>query len=123
MGPSLSREGRGEVGDLIRLSFFILSSPAKCSICPAMPARPGGVVQHSGKFEMAWELFQQGLRHHQQGRLQQAEAIYRQVLAEDPTHADNLHLLGVLAHQTGRSERAVAYIGQAIKLQPIAARY
>ena len=34
------------------------------------------------------------IQHHQQGRLQAAEQIYRQVLQVDPNHAQALHLLG-----------------------------
>ncbi len=52
--------------------------------------------------------------HHQAGRLAEAEALYRQVLAVAPDHGDALHLLGVLAHQTGHSEAAVGLIERAV---------
>ena len=39
---------------------------------------------------------------HQSGDLRQAETLYRQVLNRHPRHVDAQHLLGVLAHQTGR---------------------
>ncbi len=55
-------------------------------------------------------------RHHQAGRLQAAEQIYRQILALEPNHADAWHLLGVIAHQVGKHEIAVEYIGRAIRL-------
>jgi tetratricopeptide (TPR) repeat protein len=55
-------------------------------------------------------------RHHQAGRLQAAEQIYRQILAVEPNQADALHLLGVIAYQTGKYEIAVEYIGRAIAL-------
>ncbi|HXV00084.1 MAG TPA: tetratricopeptide repeat protein [Caulobacteraceae bacterium] len=60
------------------------------------------------------ETFRRGLGAHQSGRLQEAEAAYRQVLASEPSHPDTLHLLGVLAHQTGHSEAAAELIGRAI---------
>ena len=41
------------------------------------------------------------VQHHQGGRLQVAEQLYRQVLQVEPKNADALHLLGVLAHQVG----------------------
>jgi predicted O-linked N-acetylglucosamine transferase (SPINDLY family) len=56
------------------------------------------------------------LRHHQSGRLAEAEAIYRQILAVEPRHADSLHLLGIIAHQTGRHDVAVNLIRQAIEV-------
>ena len=48
-----------------------------------------------------------GLQHHQAGRLQAAEQIYRQILAVEPNHADAIHLLGVIAHQV-RQDHAIA---------------
>jgi predicted TPR repeat methyltransferase len=57
-------------------------------------------------------------RHHQAGRLADAEAIYRQVLTVEPHHADALHLLGVIAGQRGRSEEAADWIRKAIALRP-----
>lgn len=61
---------------------------------------------------------QQALRLHQQGRLADAERIYREVLQHAPTHFDALHLLGVLALQAGRSEAGVELIANAIKQNP-----
>jgi predicted O-linked N-acetylglucosamine transferase (SPINDLY family) len=55
-----------------------------------------------------------GLQHQQAGRLQQAEAIYRQILQTQPNHPDALHLLGVIAHQVGQHDTAISYIMQAI---------
>ena len=57
------------------------------------------------------------IQHHQAGRLQAAEQIYRQILALEPNQADAIHLLGVLAHQVGKHEIAVEYLRRAIALQ------
>ena len=57
------------------------------------------------------------IQHHQAGRLQAAEQIYRQILAVEPNQADALHLLGVIAHQVGKHEVAVEYIRRAIGLK------
>ena len=62
------------------------------------------------------EALQIALQHHQAGRLDLAEEIYRRILAVEPDHADALHLLGVIAHQVGKHEVAVEYIGRAIGL-------
>ena len=57
------------------------------------------------------------IQHHQAGRLQAAEQIYRQILAVEPNHADAIHLLGVIAYQVGKHEFAVEYIRRAIGLK------
>jgi predicted O-linked N-acetylglucosamine transferase (SPINDLY family) len=64
------------------------------------------------------QAFELALRHHQEGRLAPAEALYRQILAAQPKHADALHLLGLIAHQAGRHALAVDLIRQAIALDP-----
>ena len=67
--------------------------------------------------------FQSGLRLHGSGRLQEAEQIYRQVLAAAPGHADSLHMLGVLASQCGQPQAALACIDQAIAIRPSVALF
>ncbi|MCH7685464.1 MAG: tetratricopeptide repeat protein [Planctomycetes bacterium] len=67
------------------------------------------------------ETLQEGLSHHQSGRLNEAESIYRNILRIDPEHADSLHLLGVVAHQRGRHEIAVEYFHKAMALSGPAA--
>lgn len=59
-----------------------------------------------------------GLVHHRAGRLPQAEAIYRQILASQPDHADSTFLLGVAALQTGHPDRALDLFIRAVRLQP-----
>ena len=55
-----------------------------------------------------------GLAHHQAGRLDRAEALYRKALQSDPDHADALHLLGVVAYQCGQIEPAIRLIERAL---------
>ena len=62
------------------------------------------------------ELLKTALAAHQAGQLQQAEQMYRQILAADEKNAPAWHLLGVLAHQVGRSDTAVQWINNAIQL-------
>ena len=63
---------------------------------------------------MAWSTLQQALALHQAGRLKEAEARYRQALAERPGNPDALHFLGLVAHQSGRHADAIDLIRQAI---------
>lgn len=58
------------------------------------------------------------LQHVQAGRLAEAERLFQQVLAVNPRHADSLHLLGVIAYQTGRRDLAVDLIRKAIAINP-----
>ena len=51
---------------------------------------------------------------HRAGRLDQAEPLYRDLLAAEPDHAEGLHLLGVLLHQTGRHQPAADLIARAL---------
>ena len=57
-------------------------------------------------------------------RLQQSDQwvaagdIYRRVLEVAPDHPDAVHYSGVLAHQEGRSEQAVALIERSLELEP-----
>jgi tetratricopeptide (TPR) repeat protein len=50
----------------------------------------------------------------QAGRLAEAEAIYRAILAEAPQDPHTLHFLGTLVHQTGRHEEALGLITRAL---------
>jgi protein O-GlcNAc transferase len=60
------------------------------------------------------QALEQAVGLHRAGRLNEAEDLYRQILAVDPNHAGSLHLLGVIAHQGGQYEIAVELIGKAI---------
>ncbi len=55
---------------------------------------------------------------HQKGQLQQAKAGYEALLALQPQHYQALHLLGLVAAQTGNYAVAVELIGKAIELFP-----
>jgi len=63
-------------------------------------------------------VFARALAAHQAGRLAEAEALYRQVLAADPRHAESLRLLGLIALASGANDAAVALISEAARLAP-----
>ena len=73
--------------------------------------------------EVIEQLIREGLRLHQQGQLAEAERLYQQLLTIDPQHADGLHLLGMIAFQTGRDEAAVTLISRAIAIKSNAPSY
>jgi predicted TPR repeat methyltransferase len=51
------------------------------------------------------------------GQLPTAEELYRRVLDVEPDHPRALHYAGVLAHQQGRNEDAVALVSRSIALR------
>jgi len=61
---------------------------------------------------------QRGLEHHWAGRLPQAEAIYQQVLQADPRNADVLYLLGTIAYQVGKHDKAIELLERTLALKP-----
>ncbi|MEX0678391.1 MAG: tetratricopeptide repeat protein [Pirellulales bacterium] len=76
----------------------------------------------SGRMPLS-EAFDAALRHHQAGRLAEAEKIYRQILQVEPNNAQALHRLGRLAIDAGHHQAAVEWIGKAIAVDPARATY
>lgn len=64
------------------------------------------------------QILQTALAHHQSGQLAEAEALYRQVLQQQPQQVDALGLLGVLCCQRGDLDDGIALCRQAIALRP-----
>lgn len=60
-------------------------------------------------------LYREATGHHAAGRLADAAAAYRRVLAIDPHHPDSLHLLGVIAYQGGRPDEAIPLMREAVR--------
>lgn len=66
---------------------------------------------------------EQAVACHRQGRLAEAEAAYRQILAHHPEHADATHLLGVIEYQRGDAAAAAELVARAIAAQPAAPHF
>jgi hypothetical protein len=69
----------------------------------------------AGKFD---QLIAAAIAHHNAGRLDQAEAAYRDALAISPGHAAITHNLGVLAATQGKHAAAIACFDEAIAAEP-----
>ena len=67
--------------------------------------------------------FQQALSLHQAEQLAEAQALYLKILKIKPKHANSLHFLGVISHQTGDSQLAVDLISEAIAINPNSAAF
>lgn len=61
---------------------------------------------------------QKAVEHHRAGRLREAEAIYRTLLASDPRHADVLNLLATMQRQRGELAAAIDLARRAIAARP-----
>jgi predicted O-linked N-acetylglucosamine transferase (SPINDLY family) len=69
------------------------------------------------------QQLQLAVQHHQAGRLPEAESAYGAVLAQEPDHAEALHLLGVVMSQSARHAEAVALIRRAIAIHATDPQY
>jgi predicted O-linked N-acetylglucosamine transferase (SPINDLY family) len=87
--------------------------PKTYQSAPAAKITPARQQQLAQRLARAVEL-------HQAGQLQQARAEYQQLLEYAPEHPDLLHLLGVIAHQSGDHDTAVTLIRRALVHRPIA---
>lgn len=68
---------------------------------------------------MSYDLmFQQALALHEQGRFDEAENLYRQILQTAPDNPDVLNLLGLVAQAKGVHNEAVELFYQAIRKAP-----
>lgn len=86
--------------------------------------RKQGTAAGSGGPETGPEAdFAAAARHHKAGRLAEAQAGYRRVLAVRPRHAPALHNLGLIAHQLGDQETAVDLVGKAIAVDGATAAF
>jgi len=63
-------------------------------------------------------LLREGLALHNEGRLAEAERLYREALARDPENGEALHLLGLAMGQGGRVEAAAELLRRAAQRAP-----
>ena len=61
------------------------------------------------------------LEHHDRNELQEAAALYREILGIDPEHADSLFLLGMIADAGGDRQAALHLLRAAVRSRPQAA--
>jgi len=69
--------------------------------------------------ELTIELaLQQAVAAHREGKLQDAERLYRQILKSKPTHSDANHNLGVLAVSVNKADAALPLFKTALEANP-----
>ena len=62
-------------------------------------------------------------KNHNEGKLKEAETIYRKILEKDSSNHNAIHLLGLIDYQSGRYKEAVEKINKAVELNPNTAIY
>lgn len=75
-------------------------------------------LRQAGQEYVTPETLDTAIQLHQAGRLQEAELCYRKILEREPDNPDVFHLLGLIAHQSGRQDIAIALIRNAIERKP-----
>jgi predicted O-linked N-acetylglucosamine transferase (SPINDLY family) len=78
---------------------------------------PAGKTSPTRSSELA-SVFDRARIFHQDGRLSEAEEMYRLILKDQPNHCDAQHLLGVIHHQRGNHAEAVRHIDAALRVNP-----
>jgi predicted O-linked N-acetylglucosamine transferase (SPINDLY family) len=112
-------------GDLSRLQHLRATLRPRMRASPLMDGkRCAENLEHL--YRQMWQkwcaglqqTFECGLQCQRNGDLQQAQLMYAQVLQAEPNNPHALHMLGIVAHQLGKSEVAVENLQQAVRLHP-----
>ena len=64
------------------------------------------------------QALQQGVAAHKEGKLQDAERLYRAILQSQPLHPDANHNLGVLAVSVNKTDAALPLFKTALEANP-----
>ena len=92
---------------------IIAAEAARVEAPPAMPASTLNAGQ-------ALILAEQKRRH---GFLADADELTRRAAAAEPDNAEAVHMLGILAHQSGKGAEAIEHVRRAIAINPDVALY
>ncbi|MGA7433255.1 MAG: tetratricopeptide repeat protein [Xanthobacteraceae bacterium] len=93
--------------------------PSRLALENEIASEPAGLPELTRRqSELIAALFSDASKLHQDGRIREAEYVYKQILAARPDHFDCMHALGVALHQLGDHAQAVRLIGLALKQNP-----
>src|ERR1700733_11811916 len=82
-------------------------------------SEPAGLAELARRqSEAIAALFADASKLHQDGRIREAEYVYKQILAVEPDHYDCLHALGVALYQLGDYIEAARLIALALQRNP-----
>ena len=122
----MHRESAGNHNPKSARSFDLTDRATPCLIVAFSSSVAAAVVKHrtgkpAGHRPPAAAIaaqFERAVAYHQRGDLAQAEAAYRELLAQVPWHFDALHLLGIARMQRGEHRDAAEWIRKAIDVDP-----
>ncbi len=106
-----------------QLTVQINDRPVELAQALALAERLGNTGQAQAADLVYQQLLEQAAAWHRERRLDDAEAVYRQVFEAQPAYIDALHLLGVIYSQRGDHATAERLIRQALRESPKADTY
>ena len=71
---------------------------------------------HSMEVNYFMTVFDQAVQAHQNGRISEAEGLYRKIVADDPKHFDALHMLGIVCSRNGKFKDADKFFRAALAI-------
>lgn len=98
-----------------RVGGVSIGSQGTTSVASAIIGSAG--EEHKVTFHTALQV---AVEHHITGAQAEAEEIYRQIIVQDPTNMDALHLLGLIMYQRGLPLAAMPYLERALDSSPTA---
>jgi len=126
LGRSLLQMGRAEEA-IVRLQRALELDPklqsAQLTLVDALSESGRGaeaqeVMQSFLRADPARELIAKAAEHHRAGRLEEAEAAYREVLQRNPRNLEALRLLALIAISTEHYGQAVQLLKRALEFAP-----
>jgi tetratricopeptide (TPR) repeat protein len=106
-----------------QLTVQINDRPLELAQALALAEQLGNSGQAQAADLVYQQLLEQAAAWHREQRLDDAEAVYRQVFEAQPAYIDALHLLGVIYSQRGDHATAERLIRQALRENPKADTY
>jgi tetratricopeptide (TPR) repeat protein len=96
-------------------AVIIAAESARCDAQPH-PVAPGPAAAPPGL--SAAQALMLAEQHRRAGYLGNAEELCLAALGAEPENAEALHLLGIISHQSGRLDEAIAHITRAVERAP-----
>jgi Flp pilus assembly protein TadD len=84
----------------------------------ARPIKQTAILNYCEGDPLPAPSIQEAMKRHQSGDLAGAEVVYREILAKEPENGPALHYLGLLCHQSRRSEEGLEMLRQSVNDNP-----